>query len=64
MRDVRRLPASRGGRTPAVALTAFARSEDRTRAMMAGYHVHIAKPIEPMELVATVGNLIDRTSAP
>jgi hypothetical protein len=30
---------------------------------MAGYHVHIAKPIEPMELVATVGNLIDRTSA-
>jgi signal transduction histidine kinase/CheY-like chemotaxis protein len=63
MRDVRRLPASRGGRTPAVALTAFARSEDRTRAMMAGYHVHIAKPIEPMELVATVGNLIDRTSA-
>lgn len=46
---------------PAIALTAFARSEDRTRAMMAGYHVHIAKPIEPQELLATVGSLAGRT---
>jgi DNA-binding response OmpR family regulator len=40
-----------------VALTAFARSEDRTRAMLAGYDVHVPKPIEPQELVATVKSL-------
>jgi signal transduction histidine kinase len=54
MRDVRSLPPGQGGRIPAIALTAFARSEDRTRAMLAGYQVHVAKPIEPQELVATV----------
>jgi PAS domain S-box-containing protein len=57
IRQVRRLAPERGGRTPAIALTAFARSEDRTRAMMAGYQVHISKPIEPQELVATVRSL-------
>jgi CheY-like chemotaxis protein/nitrogen-specific signal transduction histidine kinase len=61
LRQVRRLPPHEGGRTPAIALTAFARSEDRTRAMMAGYHVHIAKPIEAPELLATVGSLAGRT---
>ena len=61
IRDVRQLPDAEGGRTPAIALTAFARSEDRTRAMMAGYQVHVAKPIEPRELVATVGSLAGRT---
>jgi signal transduction histidine kinase/CheY-like chemotaxis protein len=57
MNDVRNLPAAQGGRTPAIALTAFARSEDRTRAMLAGYQVHVSKPIEPRELVATVKSL-------
>jgi signal transduction histidine kinase/CheY-like chemotaxis protein len=57
MRDVRALHASAGGLTPAIALTAFARSEDRTRAMLAGYQVHVSKPIEPRELVATVMSL-------
>jgi CheY-like chemotaxis protein len=57
IREVRSLSASDGGRTPAIALTAFARSEDRTRAMRAGYQVHISKPIEPQELIATVGSL-------
>jgi PAS domain S-box-containing protein len=61
MREVRSLPPSDGGKTPAIALTAFARSEDRTRAMLAGYHVHVSKPIEPQELIATVGNLVGRT---
>jgi PAS domain S-box-containing protein len=63
LRAVRRLPAEEGGRTPAIALTAFARSEDRTRAMMAGYQVHIAKPIEAQELLATVGSLAGRTGS-
>ena len=59
--DVRRLAASKGGRIPAIALTAFARSEDRTRAMMAGYQLHVSKPIEPDELLATVAGLAGRT---
>ena len=60
MREVRKRPPEQGGNTPAVALTAFARSEDRTKAMMAGYTVHVAKPIEPQELMATVANLAGR----
>ncbi|HEU5180540.1 MAG TPA: ATP-binding protein, partial [Candidatus Polarisedimenticolia bacterium] len=47
----------KGDRTPALALTAFARTEDRMRALRAGYHGHIAKPIEPAELVTTVAVL-------
>ncbi len=57
IRDVRSLEDTEGGRTPAVALTAFARSEDRMRAMLAGYQVHVAKPIEPQELAVTVRSL-------
>jgi CheY-like chemotaxis protein/nitrogen-specific signal transduction histidine kinase len=60
IREVRKLPVDHGGKTPAVALTAFARSEDRTRAMIAGYQMHIAKPIEPQELAAAVGSLAGR----
>lgn len=60
IRQVRALPPSRGGRTPAAALTAFARTEDRTRAMIAGYQIHIAKPIEPQELLAAVASLVRR----
>src|SRR6201999_4205975 len=54
LRRVRALGPARGGRVPAIALTAFARSEDRTRALMAGFSVHVAKPVEPDELLATV----------
>lgn len=38
------------------AVTAFGRSQDRTQAMLAGYQAHIAKPIEPQELVVTIGS--------
>ncbi len=41
-------------KAPAIALTAFARSEDRTRALRAGYINHVSKPIEPSELLATI----------
>jgi PAS domain S-box-containing protein len=47
----------KGDQTPALALTAFARTEDRMRALRAGYHGHLAKPIEPAELVSTVAVL-------
>lgn len=64
IRDVRALDEESGGRTPAVALTAYARSEDRTRAMLAGYQVHIAKPIDLEEFVATVASLAGRLRLP
>jgi CheY-like chemotaxis protein len=46
---------------PAVALTAFARSEDRTRALRAGFEMHLAKPVDPGELVQSVASLARRT---
>ncbi|MBX3197218.1 MAG: response regulator, partial [Labilithrix sp.] len=58
IRDVRNLASVGGGGTPAIALTAFARSEDRTKAMLAGYQLHVSKPFEPRELVATVKSLV------
>jgi PAS domain S-box-containing protein len=56
MRRIRQRPANAGGATPAVALTAYARTEDRMRALRAGYQAHLAKPIEPAELVATIAS--------
>jgi CheY-like chemotaxis protein len=61
LRQVRQLKPENGGRIPAIALTAFARSEDRTRALMSGYQVHVAKPVEPAELVATVASVAGLT---
>jgi signal transduction histidine kinase/ActR/RegA family two-component response regulator len=55
--QVRALPAEQGGEVPAVALTAFARTEDRTRALMSGFQMHIPKPVDPGELAAVVENL-------
>jgi PAS domain S-box-containing protein len=60
IRKVRALPSDQGGRTPAAALTAFARAEDRTRALRAGYQTHVAKPVESTELTAVVASLATR----
>jgi PAS domain S-box-containing protein len=51
IRQVRALPPERGGHVPAVALTAYARPEDRERALAAGYQEHVAKPVEPEALI-------------
>ncbi|MDB5948462.1 MAG: two-component hybrid sensor and regulator [Massilia sp.] len=56
--EVRKLGAAGGGNVPAVALTAFARSEDRLRALEAGFAAHISKPVEPSQLIATVANMV------
>jgi CheY-like chemotaxis protein len=48
-------------RLPAVALTAFARSEDRLRALEAGFRAHISKPVEPSELIATVASMAGKS---
>ncbi len=57
IRRLRSLSREQGGRTPAIALTAYARAEDRRKALMAGFQNHAAKPIEPQELVMVVANL-------
>ena len=64
LRMVRELGLARGGGVPAIALTAFTRSEDRTRALRAGFLVHVTKPVEPAELVATVASVAGRTGEP
>jgi chemotaxis family two-component system sensor kinase Cph1 len=60
VQKLRELPAASGGRTIAVALTAFARSEDRSRAFLAGFDMYLPKPVDPAELMALVVNLRHR----
>jgi PAS domain S-box-containing protein len=60
MQRVRELSPDAGGTTPAAALTAFARSDDRRRALIAGYQSHVAKPVEAPELVTIVASLAGR----
>ncbi|HEX8144702.1 MAG TPA: PAS domain S-box protein [Pyrinomonadaceae bacterium] len=60
IRRVRQLPAESGGRVPAIALTAYARTEDRMQALKAGYQMHVPKPVELAELVAVVASLVRR----
>jgi PAS domain S-box-containing protein len=60
IRRLRQLPAERGGEIPAAALTAYARPEDRMRALVAGFQIHVPKPVEPAELVTVVASLAGR----
>ena len=64
LKRVRALGPGRGGQVPAIALTAFARSEDRTRALRAGFVVHLSKPVEPSELIAAVASVSGRARDP
>ncbi|MGN6369708.1 MAG: ATP-binding protein [Phycisphaerae bacterium] len=57
IRKVRALPHHQGGNTPAVALTAFARSEDRQQALRAGFQIHVPKPVDPTELLTVCATL-------
>ena len=63
IRRIRAMPADAGGRTPAVALTAYAREEDAQRAFSAGYQMHVTKPVEPDRLATVVANLGGRSLA-
>ena len=60
IRKIRALSSERGGKTPAVALTAFGRPEDRIRSLMAGFNIHVSKPVDPDELTAIVASLAGR----
>ena len=57
---VRRHRNPRVREVPAAALTAYARTDDRMRALRAGFHIHLAKPIDPAELVTTIAALANR----
>jgi CheY-like chemotaxis protein len=57
---LRALPPEAGGDLPVVALTAYARTEDRTRALLSGFSTHVPKPVEPLELLAVIASLARR----
>ncbi|HEY6723564.1 MAG TPA: PAS domain S-box protein [Polyangiaceae bacterium] len=61
LRKVRALPPGEGGAVPAIALTAYAREEDRMRAIAAGYMTHLAKPVDPDAFLYAVGNVVSAT---
>jgi signal transduction histidine kinase/CheY-like chemotaxis protein len=63
IRKIRALPAEEGGATPAAALAAFG-GGDRTRALLSGFQLQLAKPVRPAELVAAVASLAGRTRQP
>jgi CheY-like chemotaxis protein/two-component sensor histidine kinase len=64
IRSIRTQPDETRRNIPAIALTAFARNEDRTRALVEGFNQHLAKPVEPRVLLRTVADLSGRGSPP
>ena len=61
IRKIRALPPDEGGNVRALALTAYARSEDRIRALEAGFQTHVSKPVDPLELTALLDALAPRS---
>jgi PAS domain S-box-containing protein len=62
IRKLREIESQRGRRVPAIALTAYARAEDRLRSLAAGFQIHVTKPVEPVELLTIVASLTGRLS--
>jgi CheY-like chemotaxis protein len=60
IRQIRSLPANKGRKIPAIALTAYTRVEDRLQALRAGYDMHVPKPVELAELVAVAASVVRR----
>ena len=63
IRRIRKLPGEHGGAVPAVALTAYARSEDRAQALRAGFNTHLAKPVDPSELLLVIAAMLPNNQA-
>jgi signal transduction histidine kinase/ActR/RegA family two-component response regulator len=61
LRDLRSRAGERGDALPAIALTAYARAEDRVKALASGFERHVVKPVEPSELVSIVADVAGRT---
>jgi len=60
IRRVRVLPPDKGGKIPAIALTAFVRAQERLKVLSAGYQRHVPKPLQPLELAIVVASLTGR----
>jgi len=60
MRQIRLREKDRGGFLPAIALTGYARADDRQQALAAGFQAHVAKPVEPAELIAAIADVTGR----
>jgi CheY-like chemotaxis protein len=56
--QIRQHEAAHGGFLPAIALTGFARAEDRTRTLAAGFQAHVSKPFDPAELTAAIAAVV------
>ena len=63
IRKVRALPADEGRTTPAIALSAYGRSQDRLRSLAAGFNMHVPKPVDPGELTAIIAGLAGRANS-
>jgi PAS domain S-box-containing protein len=61
IRRIRALGPERGGQTPAIALTAYAGDSDRALALLAGFQLHVPKPVEPATLIEAITGLVGRT---
>lgn len=61
IRAVRSRPSAQGGTIPAIALTAYAGEDDKAQALLAGFQAHLAKPVDPSELIAAIIDLIRAT---
>ncbi|HEU4689451.1 MAG TPA: ATP-binding protein, partial [Vicinamibacterales bacterium] len=59
IRKIRAMPSAAIRNLPAIALTAYARADDRQRALLAGYQMHVSKPVEPRELIAGIASLLN-----
>jgi CheY-like chemotaxis protein len=64
LRMIRARPVAQGGRTPAIALTGQTTARDRTRAHLAGYQIHLAKPIRLIELIVAIRDVVDARADP
>jgi CheY-like chemotaxis protein/two-component sensor histidine kinase len=64
IQEVRAFDASKGSKTPAVALTAYGGAQNRARILSAGFDMHVSKPFDPAELISAVATLVDRWSEP
>jgi DNA-binding response OmpR family regulator len=62
IKRVRALDVERGGRTPAIALTAYGRTQDRIQTLTAGYDMHVPKPVDPGELTTIIATVASRAS--
>jgi signal transduction histidine kinase/CheY-like chemotaxis protein len=63
IRKVRALDAASGGKTPAVALTAYGRTQDRVLSLTAGYNMHVPKPVDPGEFTTIIATVAGRSAA-